>query len=96
MSFPLSLMLWLYLHYFVIGTSFVVVVVVVVGGGGGGGGGDGGSGSVYGGTRFIYKDRNTLNNLNVGSLEEEEVLHGYGYKHRIPLSSFSHVFVHSE
>jgi len=38
----------------------VVVVVVVVGGGGGGG-------SVYGGTRFNCKDRNSLSNLNVGS-----------------------------
>lgn len=48
-------MLWLYLHYSVIGPSFVV----------------GGGGSVYGGTKFIYKDRNSLSNLNVGSLEEE-------------------------
>jgi len=55
-------MLWLYLHYSVIGPSFVVVVVV-----GGGGGGGGGSSSVYGGPRFIYKDRNSLSNLNVGS-----------------------------
>jgi len=58
MSFPLSLMLWLYLHYSVIGPTFVV----------GGGGG-------YGGTRFIYNDRNSLNNLNMGSLEDE-VLYG--------------------
>jgi len=60
MSFPVFLM-WLYLHYSIIGPSFVVVVVVVVGGGG----------SVYGGTRFICKERNSLNNLNVGSSEEE-------------------------
>jgi VIT1/CCC1 family predicted Fe2+/Mn2+ transporter len=51
--------MWLSLHYSVIGPTFVVVVV-----------GDG-SGSVYGGTRFISKDRNSLNNLNMGSLKEE-------------------------
>ena len=59
MSFLLSLM-WLYFHYSVIGSTFVVVV-----------GGGGGGGSVYGGTRFISKDRDSLNNLNEGSLEEE-------------------------
>jgi hypothetical protein len=74
MSFTLSLT-WLYLHYSVIGPSFVVVVVavvVVVGGGGGGGG----SSSVYGGARLIYKDKNSPNNLNVGSLEEEVIFTG--------------------
>jgi VIT1/CCC1 family predicted Fe2+/Mn2+ transporter len=56
--------MWLYLHYSVIGPTFVVV-------GGGGGSSSSSSGSVYGVTRFISKDRNSLNNLNMGSLEEE-------------------------